>query len=50
MKKHTTTIQISPEAREKLGEIAAEKDLTLSQLMRRIINQYLKKYREMEQE
>ncbi len=42
------TVQITPDVRAKLGEIAVEKDLTLSQLMGRIINQYLKKYEETE--
>lgn len=49
MKKCIMTFQVNPEVRAKLGEIAEEKDLTLSQLMRRIINQYLKKYEESKQ-
>lgn len=48
MKKYILTVQISPEVEDKLKKIAAEKDLTLSQLIRRIINQYLKKYEETE--
>lgn len=37
-------IPITTEEKERLKEIAKEKDLNMSQLMRRVINQYLRKY------